>query len=237
MDGSIAEQHVNNVASPPGWPHAARRRLVTGLLTLLLLAAMAGSVALALVASARQPPILGPAPAFALVDQFERPVTSADLRGRVVVANFVYTSCPDICPTLSLQMRALQEWLRRERLLGEAQLLSFTVDPARDTPPVLRAYAERHGADPSAWRFVTGSPDEVMVVITAGFYQAVQALPTPVAGHGGHGNSEASGSAPDVLHSGRFVLIDRDWRVRAYYAGDEFDPERVVRDVRALLRR
>lgn len=174
----------------------------------------------------------GDAPAFALVDQFERPVSSQDLRGTVVVANFVYTNCPDLCPLLSVRMQALQERLRQENLLdGPVQLLSFTVDPARDTATVLRAYAERHQADPRAWRFVTGPKDTVILLIVTGFHLGLDALPP--------GPRGADGDVPttyEVAHGTRFVLIDRRWRVRAYYRGDSFDPEQVVADIRSLLR-
>jgi protein SCO1/2 len=108
-------------------------------------------------------PVYGEAPAFVLIDQFGRTVHSAELRGTVVVANFIYARCRDVCPLLTVQMRALQEQLRQDHLLGSrVRLLSFTVDPAHDTPPVLRAYAARHQADPEARRFLTGAEAEVV---------------------------------------------------------------------------
>lgn len=172
----------------------------------------------------------GPAPAFALVDQAERPTSASEFQGKVVVANFIYTNCQDICPLLSVRMRALQDRLGQEQLLGgEVQLLSFTVDPARDTPPVLQAYAERHGADPSAWRFLTGPETEVLPLIVNGFRLGVDALPpTPGSREDGHHSSY------EVMHSGRFVLIDREWRIRAYYDGRDLDLDRVVQDVHRL---
>lgn len=174
----------------------------------------------------------GPAPAFALTDHLERPVESADYRGQVVVASFIYTSCRDICPALSLRMRALQERLRRERLLGErVQMLSFTVDPARDTPAVLRTYAERHQADPDAWRFLSGPVEMLVPLIVDGFRLGVEALPADGDGHGG-----TAGHAYAVTHSGRFVLIDRKGRIRAYYDGTDVELDRMVDDIRSLLR-
>jgi protein SCO1/2 len=179
----------------------------------------------------------GDAPTFRLTDQLERPVSSEELRGKVVVANFIYTNCPDICPTLSLQMQSLQERLRREQVLGkDVHLLSFTVDPARDTPPVLRAYAERHQADPRAWRFLTGAEEDVKRLIVQGFRLGVQALPPPTAGQRGHGDGDQHQEQYEVMHSGRFVLIDRQWRIRAYRDGRDLEVEQVLRDVRQLLR-
>ena len=177
--------------------------------------------------------VFGEARSFAgLIDQDERPTSASELRGKVVVANFIYTSCTDICPLLSGRMRQLQERLRQENLLGsQVQLLSFSVDPARDTPEVLRAYAARNGADPSAWRFLTGSEEQLIPLIVEGFHLGVNVLPPQAATHDG----EAAHASYEVMHSGRFVLIDRDWRIRAYYDGREIEPERVLRDVRQLL--
>jgi protein SCO1/2 len=178
----------------------------------------------------------GAAPAFTLTDQLERPVSSDMFRGKVVVADFIYTSCTDICPLLSTQMQALQERLRQESLLGShVQLLSFSVDPARDTPAVLRTYAERHKADPDAWRFLTGPEETVKPLIVDGFHLGVQALPPPTAVPGGHTHDAASGDY-EVMHSGRFALIDQQGHIRTYYDGQELDIERILRDIRQVLR-
>lgn len=175
----------------------------------------------------------GAAPAFSLTDQLERPVHADDFRGRVVVASFIYTNCPDICPLLSLRMQQLQRALKHDGLLGgRVQLLSFTVDPARDTPAVLRAYAERHEADPEAWRFLSGPSETLIPLVVDGFRLGVEALPPA----GDHGEHDSGGSASyDVTHSGRFVLIDRAGHIRAYYDGTEVELARIVRDARSLL--
>src|SRR3989441_1942525 len=179
----------------------------------------------------------GAAPAFTLTDQLERPVSSDMFQGKVVIANFIYTSCTDICPLLSTQMQSLQGRLRQENLLGkQVQLLSFTVDPIRDTPAVLRKYAERHKADPDAWRFLTGPEETVKPLIVDGFHLGVQALPPPTETNGAHSHSAASLEEYEVMHSGRFALIDQQGHIRTYYDGREFDLERVLRDIRGLLR-
>ena len=178
----------------------------------------------------------GAAPAFTLTDQRERPVSSDMFHGKIVIANFIYTSCTDICPLLSTQMQAFQERLRQENLLGNpVQLLSFSVDPARDTPAILRTYAERHKADPDAWRFLTGPEEMVKPLIVDGFHLGVQALPPPTAITGGHTHDGANGDY-EVMHSGRFVLIDQQGRIRAYYDGRDFDAEHALRDIQGLLR-
>ena len=180
-------------------------------------------------------PVYWDAPAFTLTDQLERPVSSDELRGKVVVANFIYTSCRDICPLLSFKMQQLQERLRQENWLGgQVQLLSFTVDPDRDTPAVLKEYAERHKADPQAWRFLSGPKEQLLPLITDGFKLSV-VPPATEADQGDIAGGEGDAS-DQVMHSGRFVLIDRHWQVRANYDGRELDPDQVVRDIRQFLR-
>lgn len=181
--------------------------------------------------------VYGAAPAFALTDQLERPASADELRGKVVVADFIYTNCPDICPLLSLRMKELQERLRGDSLLGsQVQLLSFTVDPARDTPSVLQQYAERFEADPGAWRFLTGPEEALVPLIVEGFHLGVQALPPQPASRSGGKDHDGHPEQYEVMHSGRFVLIDRRGHIRAWYDGREFDLERVVRDIHLLLR-
>lgn len=182
-------------------------------------------------------PSFDQAPSFTLTDQLERPLSSDNLLGKVVLANFIFTNCTDICPLLSVRMQQLQDRLRQERLLGsEVQLLSFTVDPARDTPPVLRAYAERHQADPSAWRFLTGPEEQLIPLIVQGFRLGTQPLPPQALDRDEHDHVKNGAETYDVIHSGRFVLIDRHWQIRAYYDGSELDTGRVVGDIRSLLR-
>ena len=181
--------------------------------------------------------VFGDVPTFTLTDQLERTVNTETLRGKVVVANFIYTSCRDICPQLSTQMQAFQDRLRGENLLGtEVQLLSFTVDPERDTPAVLRAYAERHGADPDAWRFLTGPKETIVPLIVDGFHLGVQVLPPAEASPSSHDPGTVFHDTYEVMHSGRFVLIDRAGRIRAYFDGREFDPERILVAIRNVSR-
>ena len=179
----------------------------------------------------------GPAPTFMLTDDMERRVSSDLFRGRVVVANFIYTGCRDICPLLSAQMRTLQERLRQESLLGsQVQLVSFTVDPERDTPAVLRRFAEQYQADPDAWRFLTGPKETLIPLIVDRFRLGMQVLPPQPTTSAQVGGADAdAGGGYEVMHSGRFVLIDRQGQIRAYYDGRDFDLDSVTRDIRTLL--
>lgn len=181
-------------------------------------------------------PDYGQAPAFTLTDQLERDVSSDDLRGTVVLASFVYTNCKDACPLITYRMQTVQQRLHDEGLLDRrVRLVSITVDPARDTPPVLREYAARYQADPEFWRFLTGPEDTVVPLIVDGFRLGVDALPPKETGEDAQ---HQDGSPPDydVMHGTRVVLIDRRWRIRAYYDGRELDAQQVSRDIHGLLR-
>ena len=192
---------------------------------------------------------IGPAPSFALIDQLGRPVSDADLRGKVVVADFIYTTCTDICPAITAQMAALRTRLAEEGLLGDdVQLVSISVDPARDTPEVMRAYSALFGADPATWRFLTGDEATIRRVVVDGFLlgvEVMEAAAQDAAAHdAGTAHSEGDGHTGEhaakhggdyaVSHSGRFVLIDRAWQIRGYYDSAELDQDALVRTLRAL---
>ncbi len=185
-------------------------------------------------------PDYGPAPAFALTDPWGRTVRADDLRGKVVLASFLYSACTDACPLLAPRLRDLQEALRRDGHLGtRALLLTFTVDPERDTPEVLRDYALRVGADPAGWRFLTGEPATVQRLIEEGFRLGVQRVPLAAGQRVRHVHADGTVHEHDydtVVHSNRFVLIDREWRIRGYYDGLEVPLERLQHDIAALLR-
>lgn len=190
-------------------------------------------------------PSYWPAPEFALVDQTGAPVVTADLRGTVWVASFVFTSCADVCPAISARMARLSDDLRREHLLGErVRLVSFTVDPERDTPDVLRDYARRFGGLPPAdWAFLTGSDgDALRSMIQEGFHLTAMTMSADAAEHSGHDADAARAATAaaalgyQVTHSPRLLLIDASGVVRGIY--DALDDEAVGRllpHVRRLL--
>lgn len=101
-------------------------------------------------------------PDFTLIDQRRRPVSLSKLRGKIVVANFVYTTCalPNFCLRLANNLNALQKRFARD-LGRDLVLLTVTFDPQHDTPDVMAAYARQWSADPDTWRFLTGAPADV----------------------------------------------------------------------------
>lgn len=164
--------------------------------------------------------VLGEIPDFALTDHTGAALTRADLAGDVVVANFIFTRCPTVCPVFTMKMQRLTERLVDARGL---RFVSFSVDPEHDTPAVLAAYAAEHGADPSRWRFVTGDPEALRATVEDGLKMAMER------------RGQLPGGAPDIVHATHFVLLDRQGRIRGYY--DSSVRERIdalIADARAL---
>src|SRR5574342_412956 len=98
--------------------------------------------------------VIGPVAEFSLTNQNNAAVSLADLRGHVWVADIIFTRCAGPCPRMTRQMKELQDALSAG---SSARLISLTTDPDFDTPPVLKQYAERFGADPQRWTFLTGT--------------------------------------------------------------------------------
>lgn len=156
-------------------------------------------------------PVIATVPDFSLRSSTGRTVSRADLIGDLWVADFIFTSCAGVCPVLSARMAEVQNELG-ERGVG-ARLVSITVDPARDSAEALRAYAERYGADPDVWWFLTGERDALYELIGKGFLLSV-AERSP--------EDAPTGDGHDLItHSDRFVLVDREGRIRGYYHGTE----------------
>ncbi len=182
----------------------------------------------------------GQVPEFSLTERSTRPVTRADLLGKVWVANFIYTQCTETCPLQSARLARLQSEFTAEE---DLRLVSITVDPARDTPAVLSRYAERYGADPVRWLFLTGDKRVIYRLAKEGFRLGV-VDPDDASQASGWGRWVAPGAAWAshgskglVLHSPRLVVVDRRARIRAYHRPDnEESLERLRQNLRRVLR-
>ena len=163
--------------------------------------------------------VIAPAPDFALRDPAGELVRLSDLRGRVVLVAFVYTSCTTTCPILGQQMATLQKRVKDDKLLrGRVMLVSVTVDPSRDTSAVLANYASALGADPAAWKFLRESPDAVAPVLSA-----YDEWTKPMADG-------------ELDHPARVHLIDANGNVREIYSLAFFDPRQALIDIRSLAK-
>ncbi len=169
-------------------------------------------------------PMLGRVPDFSLLGSDGQPLSQARLAGKVWVADFIFTRCPGLCPMLSAQMARVQDALGHDTS-NRVHLVSFSVDPANDTPAALRTYAERFRADKDRWLFVTGERDALYSLIGQGFRLAVADRPE---------NQNADGEGL-ITHSDRFVLIDRDLQIRGYYHGTDADSvQQLLKDIKTL---
>jgi protein SCO1/2 len=150
----------------------------------------------------------GALPSFEFVNQDAQPFGSAQLAGRIWIADFIFTSCPGPCPIISSRMSELQKPLAKT----DIHLVSFTVDPEKDTPEVLRVYAEKLHAQSKRWDFLTGSRAAIDALTRDGFKLAV---------------SDGSDEGGMPVHSTRVVLVDRRGAIRGYY--DALAPDAVTK--------
>jgi protein SCO1/2 len=164
----------------------------------------------------------GAVPDFSLIERSGKEIHRENLQGKIWVANFIYTTCKDTCPLQSAEIARLQEEFKDYRDLS---LLSISVDPDRDDPKTLSAYAQRFKADPERWLFLTGRKEEIYRLAQEGFRLSASPLLQP-----------DGQSAIDFIHSSRFVLIDRKGQIRGYYESTDADALRRLRsDLTALL--
>jgi protein SCO1/2 len=154
-------------------------------------------------------PVLFDAASFALTDQNGQSFDSGSLRGKVWVADFIFTNCAGICPMMTQHMREFQKLTAGLPV----QMVSFSVDPERDTPPVLKQYATAAQADESRWHFLTGESRAKLWAICKAMKLAV----------GPDGNDQ-------VMHSNHFLLVDGNGHVRGVYdcTSDDFMPKLVA---------
>jgi protein SCO1/2 len=164
--------------------------------------------------------VISPAPATVLIDSAGKRFDLATLRGKVVVVSFVYTTCNGVCPATTQTLRGIQQALQEAKLWGSSvQFVSITLDPTRDTPEVLKRYAELFGAEPAGWRFLTGPPHKVEAVIAA------------------WGMWAKPGVTGIIDHPSRIFLLDTLGREREIYNLEFLKSEIVLQDVRGLLPR
>jgi cytochrome oxidase Cu insertion factor (SCO1/SenC/PrrC family) len=163
----------------------------------------------------------GTVPGFQLTNQNGQSFGSTQLSGKIWIADFIYTTCPGPCPMISSRMSELQKPLGKT----DVHLVSFSVDPEKDTPEVLRGYADKLQAEPGRWDFLTGAKSAIYNLSHDGFKLGVSDGSPATAGQG------------IPVHSTRMVLVDRHGQIRGYY--DATEPEAITKllaDTNHLLR-
>ncbi|MBM2806283.1 MAG: hypothetical protein HW419_4176 [Deltaproteobacteria bacterium] len=150
-------------------------------------------------------PEIKPAPEFNLTTQDGKRLTLKELRGKVLAITFIFASCADTCPLLTAKMAGIQNRLGSD-FGSKVHFVSITVDAERDTPEVLKQYAEGHKANPAGWAFLTGTPAEIREVAKR------------------YGIYYKKTSRGDVDHTFLTSLVDRNGTLRVQYMGVRFDP-------------
>lgn len=151
-------------------------------------------------------PVYGVVPYFSFTDELGNSFGTGNLKGRVYVANFMFTSCQTMCPVLMKQVQTVQHRLRG--VLDRAAIVSFTVDPETDSSEVLYSKARELNANPAIWKFLRAPSDETKSLLVDGFKVPV-------------GDKELADSVWDVAHSNKFVLVDQSGQIRGYYNSDK----------------
>jgi len=194
---------------------------MTTVLLLFLLAALKAQTALG-----KPLPIYGSVGDFALTNQIGQPITLTDLRGKVWVADIIFTRCAGPCWRMTQEMKELEQALPPA---SQAKLVTLTTDPDFDTPTVMNARAQQFNADPRRWLFLTGTKSQIAnLAIHSLKLTAIEKKP------------EERESAQDLfIHSTIFVVIDKQAQLRGIFqtTGDGVDPAKVKTEILAAIRR
>ena len=157
-------------------------------------------------------------PEFEAVDQDGKPFKLSDMKGKVWLADFVFTNCNTVCPPMTANMALLQKRLKFEGL--DVEIVSFSVDPERDDQKAIHEFAKQHNVNFSNWHFLTGYPfEEIQKLSRETFKAEVRMDP----------------ESDQVVHGTQFYLIDQSGKIRKFYNGVRPDDDQIVQDVKELL--
>ncbi|AZQ62188.1 SCO family protein [Flammeovirga pectinis] len=159
-------------------------------------------------------------PDFDFLNQDSVHFSNQDLKGKIYVADFFFTSCPDICKAMTSSLLRVQERFKKEDRL---KLVSFSIDPTYDTPSVLSNYVEKHKINTKQWTLLTGDQKTIMNLGQCGFYITAK--------------EEALGQDTSLSHSDKLILVDTENRIRGFYSGtDQEDVKRLLTEISLLLK-
>lgn len=159
-------------------------------------------------------------PFFHFTNEFGKEITSSQMKGKVWIADFFFTSCQTICPLMTTNLKRLNQ--STQDLSNEVQFISFSIDPERDTPKTLKRYKAHHGISAQNWTFLTGDEEKTHLLGIENFQIFA-------------GRDEESQGG--FAHSGAFTLVDKEGFVRGVYLGtDPKQVEQLEKDLRLLLK-
>ncbi len=160
---------------------------------------------------------------FSFLNQDGKMITEKDVKDKVFVAEYFFTTCKTICPVMNLQMQRVHEKFKDNQ---NVRILSFTVDPETDTVAQMKRYADAHKANGNSWFFLTGEKDKLYNLARTSFFVL---KPAEAENQGDVGS--------DFIHTNNFVLVDRKMRIRGYYDGtSKKEVSELISDIDLLLR-
>ena len=156
---------------------------------------------------------------FSFTNQDREEITNASFDDKIYIADFFFTSCQTICPPMKAQMLRVHDFIAE---MPEVEILSHTLDPKHDSVEVLKEFSERLGANPEKWHFVTGDKNEIYRVGQSSYLVTAR---------------EDASEPGGYLHDARFVLVDKERRIRGVYDGTKPDQvDRLMKDIPKLLK-
>ena len=154
---------------------------------------------------------------FELINHNDQPITENDMNGKITVVNYFFTHCPSICPTMTRNLKHVQDLYNNE---PSVQIFSYTVDPKRDTPERFRWYADKYAVQLGQWQFITGDKIDLYRLARNAFRISA---------------TEGDGGPGDFIHSENLVLVDQKGRIRGYYDGtDRKQVDQLISDIAKL---
>jgi len=154
---------------------------------------------------------------FELYNQIGDTISLKDVDGRIYVADFFFTTCANICPKMTTQMKGLHDFYLHDE---DIMFVSHTVYPEMDSVEVLKAYADKYGVNPDKWIMLTGAKEEIYSLARKSYFAVL---------------TEGDGGERDFIHTENFVLMDKKQRIRGYYDGTlPNDMERLKKDIEIL---
>ena len=163
---------------------------------------------------------------FQLVNQdSSKVIFPNDFKGDITVMSFMYTNCPDICPLTTNNLRMLQEQLKKDNIKG-VQFVELSFDPDRDTPSILKKYADVRNIDEKNFQLLTGNKKVIDSLLKV---MHIYAIPTDTIKYNNNG-----GFTYSFIHTDRITLIDRNSRIRKEYKGSTIDQKEIIDDIKSL---
>jgi protein SCO1/2 len=154
---------------------------------------------------------------FSLINQLGNKVTEKELDGKIYVADFFFASCKGTCPKMTGQLQRVQT---KYAALRDLRIVSFSVDPVRDSVPALAAYAKQNMVNPRKWNLLTGDKKSIYDLARNDYYIVA---------------SEGNGGPEDFVHSEKVVLVDKEKHIRGYYDGtDPLEIDRLIDEIQVL---